>query len=74
MHVRIAIDLGRRGLEDAGAIALGAGEGIAGAEGAGERRPHGIGLVVDRRGRAGEIVDLVEARQVSGQLVLDPSG
>src|SRR5262245_50895905 len=59
MHVGIAVDLTGRGLEDPGAQALGEPQHIYSAEHARFRRLHGIVLIVDGRGRAGKIVDLV---------------
>ena len=60
MHRRIAVDLAGRGLEDLGARALGQAQHVDGAVHAGLGRLHRIVLVVDRRGGAGEIVDLVD--------------
>jgi hypothetical protein len=60
MHRRIAVDLACRGLEDLGARALGQPQHVDGAVHTGLGRLHRIVLVVDRRGRTGEVVDLVD--------------
>jgi len=60
VHGRIAIDLGSRGLEDLCLHPLGKAEHVDRPEDAGLGRLHGIELVVDRRGRTGEVVDLVD--------------
>lgn len=60
MHGRIAIDLGGGGLEDLAAQALGQAQHVDRAVHAGLGRGDGVVLVMDRRGRAGEVVDLVD--------------
>ncbi len=60
MHGRVAIDLRGRGLEDLGLQPLGQAQHVDRADHAGLGRLHRIELVVDRRGRAGEVVDLVD--------------
>ena len=60
MHGRVAVDLAGRGLEDLGAHALGQAEHIDRAGNAGLGRLDRVELVVDRRGRASEIVDFVD--------------
>jgi hypothetical protein len=60
MHRRVAIDLAGRGLEDLGPHPLGQAQHVDGAVHAGLGRLHRVELVVDRRGRAGEVVDLVD--------------
>ena len=60
MHGGIAIDLRGRGLQDLGPSALGEAEHVDRADDAGLGRLHRIELIMDRRGRAGEIVDLVD--------------
>ena len=60
VDVRIAIDLARRSLEDLALQPLGEAEHVDRAVHAGLGRLHGIVLVVDRRCRTGEIVDLVD--------------
>ena len=59
MDERVAVNLGRRGLQDARVNALGEAEHVDGAVDARLRRLHRIVLVVDRRGRTGEVVDAV---------------
>src|SRR3546814_10259022 len=60
MDHRIAIDLAGRGLEDLGARALRQRQHVDGPDDAGLYRVHRIALVMDRRGRAGEVVDFVD--------------
>jgi len=60
MDVRVAIDLAGRGLEDPRVQPLGQAQHVDGAVHAGLGGLHRIVLVVDRRSRAGEIVDLVD--------------
>ena len=60
MDVGIAVDFAGRGLEDLAAEALGQAEHVDRAVDRGLGRLHRIVLVVDRRGRAGEIEDLVD--------------
>ena len=60
MHVRIAIDLAGRGLQHPRLEPLGEAEHVDGAHDAGLGRVHGVVLIVDRRGGAGEVVDLVD--------------
>jgi hypothetical protein len=60
MHVRIAVHLGRGGLEDARLQPLGEAQHVDGPVHARLRRLHRVVLVVDGRGRAGEVVDLVD--------------
>ena len=60
MNVRIAVDLAGRGLKDLGFNALGETQHVDRAMHAGLRRLHRIELVVDRRGRARQIVNLVD--------------
>ena len=63
---RIAVDLGRRGLQDARFDPLGEAQHVDRADDAGLRGLHGIVLVMDRGGGAGEVedaVDLDEQRQ-----------
>ena len=60
MHVGIAIDFRGRGLENFRLHALGETQHVDGAVHAGLGRLHRVVLVVDGRGRTGEIVDLVD--------------
>ena len=60
MHIWIAVDLAGRGLQHPRLQPLGKAEHVDGAHHTGLGRVHGIVLIVDRRGRAGEIVDLVD--------------
>ena len=60
MDRRVAVDLAGRGLEDPALQALGQAQHVDGAVHAGLGRLHRIVLVVDRRGRAGQVVDLVD--------------
>ena len=60
MHFGIAVDLGGRGLEKPRATALRSYQAVVGAAAADHRRSDGIGLVMRRRGGAGEIVNLVD--------------
>ena len=60
MHGRVAIDLAGRGLEDLRPHPLGQPQHVDRAVDRGLGRLHRIVLVVDRRGRAGEVVDLVD--------------
>ena len=50
-------------MEHARAVMFGALKHMPGADGAGTQRFDRVGLVVDGRCRAGEVIDLVEARQ-----------
>ena len=59
MDAGVAIDLAGGGLEDLGPGALGQAQHVDGAEHAGLGRLHGVELVVDGRGGAGQVVDLV---------------
>ena len=56
----VAVDLRGRGLEDPAFEALGEAQHVDGAVHAGLGRLHGVVLVVDGRGRAGEIVDFID--------------
>jgi hypothetical protein len=60
MHGRVAVDLAGRGLQDLARRPLGEAEHVDRAVHAGLGRLHRVVLVVDRRGRAGEVVDLVD--------------
>jgi hypothetical protein len=60
MHGRVAIDFAGRGLKDFRPRALGETQHVDRAVHAGLQCLHGIILIMDRRGRAGEIVDLVD--------------
>ena len=60
MDFRIAVDLGGRRLQDLGAGALGEAEHVDGAVDAGLGGLHRIVLIVHGRGRAGQVVDLVD--------------
>src|SRR5262249_47549483 len=60
MDARIAIHFRCRCLQDAGPQAFGQPQHVDGAVHARLRRLHGIVLVVNGRGRAGEVVDLVD--------------
>ena len=60
MNGGVAVHLRGRGLEDPAPETLGQAQHVDGAMHAGLGRLHGIVLIVDRRGRAGEIVDLVD--------------
>jgi hypothetical protein len=60
MLVRVAIDLAGRRLQDLGADPLRQTKHVDGAVHARLRGLHGVVLVVDRRSRAGEIVDFVD--------------
>jgi hypothetical protein len=70
MQGRVAIDLGGRGLKDPGLEALGEAQHVDRADDAGLGGLHRIELIVDRRGRAGEVVDLVDLdKQRMGDVV-----
>ena len=60
MNGRIAIDLGRGSLENSAFQPFGKAQHVDGAVHAGLGGLHRIALIVDRRGRAGQIVDLVD--------------
>ena len=60
MYFGVAVDLAGRGLQDPRLRALGEPEHVDGAVHAGLGRLHGIELVVDRRCRAGEVIDLID--------------
>ncbi len=60
VHDRVAVHLGGRGLEYLGLHPLSQAEHVDRADHAGLGRLHRIELVVDRRRRAGEVVDLVD--------------
>jgi hypothetical protein len=60
VHLRVAVDLAGRGLQDLGLHALGQAEHVDGTVHAGLGGLHRVVLVVHRRGRAGEVVDLVD--------------
>ena len=60
MHLRIAVDLGGGGLQHAGLHPLCQAQAVDGAHHGGLHRLDGIVLVMRRRGRAGEVVDLVD--------------
>ena len=60
MHFGIAIDLAGRGQQQPRAGLLGQPQQVARAEHAGEHRMLGVGLVVRRRGGAGEMIDVRE--------------
>ena len=60
MQRRIAVDLGGRGLQELDLQPLGQPQHIDRADHAGLGGLDGIELIMDRRGRAGEIVDLVD--------------
>ena len=60
MLAGVAVDLRGRGLEQPGPHPLGQAEHVDGAVDAGLGGLHRVELVVDRRGRAGEVVDLVD--------------
>ena len=60
MHRRIAVDFGGRGLQKLDLQPLGQPQHVDRADDAGLGRLHGIELIMDRRGRTGEIVDLVD--------------
>ena len=74
MHGGVAVALGGGGLEHARLHPLSQPQHVDGAEHAGLGGLHGVALVVDGRGRAGEVVDLVhlhierEADVVADQL------
>ena len=59
MHVRVAINLARAGLQDLRLHPLGQAQHVDRPHDGGLRRLHRVELVMDRRGRAGEVVDLV---------------
>src|SRR3954468_23870963 len=59
MHYRIAVHLGGRGLQDLGFETLAQSQHIDRADHAGLGRLYWIELIRDRRGRTGEIIDLV---------------
>jgi hypothetical protein len=75
MRLRVAVDLARRGEEEAGALGLGEAQEMVGARHAGEHGVLGIRLVMRRRGGAGEVVDLVDreapGREAAGQGIDD---
>ena len=60
MDFRVAVDFGSRGLQDARLDALGKPQHVDCAMHGGLGRLHRVELVVDRRGRAREVVDLVD--------------
>ena len=60
MHFRIAVDLAGRGEQQPRAGLLGQPQQVARADHVGQHRVLGIGLVVRRRGRAGEMIDVGE--------------
>ena len=60
MNIWIAIDLGGRGLEDLRFNSLSQAEHIYCAVHAGLRRLHRVMLVMDRRGRARQVVNLID--------------
>ena len=60
MHAGIAVDLGGRGLKNLGAQPFGQPQHVDGAVHAGLGRLHRIVLIMDRRGGAGQIVDLID--------------
>ena len=60
MDLRVAVDLGRRGDQEARAVLLGQPERVVGAVGADLERVQRQPQVVDRRGRRGEVVDEVD--------------
>jgi hypothetical protein len=62
MHLRIAVDLARRSEQKAGPMAFGEREEIRGPDDARQHGVLGIGLIMGRRCRAGEIEDAVDAR------------
>jgi len=74
MNRRVAVHFGGRGLQDSRLHAFGQAEHVDGAVDAGLGGLHRVELVMDRRGRAGEVVDLVhlhikrEAHIVAHQL------
>ena len=67
MHLGIAVDLRGRGVKQLGAVAACAIEHMHGPKRAYQGGVHAIGLVVHRRGGAGETVDLVEAGQAGAK-------
>ena len=60
MDIRVAIDLAGRGLQDPGSRAAREAQHVDGAVHARFRGLHGVKLIVDRRRRACEVVDLVD--------------
>ncbi len=56
----VTVDLAGGGLEDLGFDPLGQAEHVDGAVHAGFGGLHGVELIVDRRGRAGQVIDLVD--------------
>jgi hypothetical protein len=63
VHLRVAVHFGGRGLEYARADALGEAEHVDHAHHVGLDRLDGVVLIVDGRGRAGEVVDLIDLQQ-----------
>src|SRR5439155_23272531 len=63
MHLRIAVDFGSRGLENTGADTLGKPEHVDGANDAGLHGLDWIVLVMNRRGRTGQVIDLIDFKQ-----------
>ncbi len=60
MHLGVAVDLGRRGQQDLGLGPLGQAQHVDRPDHGGLGRLHRVALVEDRRGRAREVVDLVD--------------
>ena len=60
VHQRVAVDLGRRGQQEAGALGLGEAERVVGAVGADLQRVERQPRVVDRAGRRGHVEDEVD--------------
>ncbi len=60
MNARVAVDLGGGGLQDRHAQPLGEAQHVDGADDAGLGRLHRVVLVMDGRGRTGQIVDAVD--------------
>jgi hypothetical protein len=68
VHFGVAVNLAGGGQQEAGALLLGETQQVAGAEDAGEHRMLRIGLIMRRRGGAGEMVDVREARFAETEL------
>ena len=62
MLLRVSVHFARRRLKDLGALSFAKLEHFKGAEHIRAHRAHGIFLIMNGRGRAGEIIDLIDIR------------
>jgi hypothetical protein len=60
VHLRIAVDLARRGEQEAGALPLREPERVVGSVGARLQRVEGLTQVVDRARQRGEVIEVVD--------------